>query len=80
MNSYKKTVLLEANMQEQLLEPLPRFLERLGLDEEPMGVFYTDEKPLEGFSPKPIDLPTRANFIKPMSCLLPCPIRCLAIC
>jgi len=30
-------------MQKQLLELLPRFLERLGLDEEPMGVFYTDE-------------------------------------
>ena len=50
MNSYKKTVVLEAGMQEQLLEPLPRFLERLGLDKEPM------------------------------SCLLPCPIRCLALC
>ena len=51
-------------MQEQLLEPLPRFLERLGLDEEPMGVFYTDEKPLEGFSPQPIDLPTREKEMK----------------
>ena len=24
-----------------------------------MGLFYTDEKPVEGFSPKPVDLPTR---------------------
>jgi uncharacterized protein (DUF169 family) len=24
-----------------------------------MGLFYTDEKPVEGFSPKPMDLPTR---------------------
>ena len=29
-------------MQKQQLELLPRFLERLGLDEEPMGVFYSD--------------------------------------
>ncbi len=38
---------------------LPRFLEILGYDEEPMGVFYTDQKPLEGFTPAPLDLPTR---------------------
>jgi hypothetical protein len=34
-------------------------LQILGMDEEPMGIFYTDEKPAEGFSPKPSDLPTR---------------------
>jgi hypothetical protein len=27
------------------------FLEVLCLDGEPMGLFYTDEKPAEGFSP-----------------------------
>ncbi len=43
----------------QMIKALPRFLEILGLDEEPMGIFYTDEKPVEGFSPKPLDLPTR---------------------
>ncbi len=41
------------------MEALPRFLEVLGLDEEPMGIFYTDERPAGGFSPKPLDLPTR---------------------
>ena len=34
-------------MQNQQLELLPRFLERLGLDEEPMGAFYTDEKTID---------------------------------
>jgi len=43
---------------------LPRFLEVLGLDEEPMGIFYTDEKPSDGFSPKPMALPTREKEIQ----------------
>jgi uncharacterized protein (DUF169 family) len=43
----------------QSTKAIPRFLEILGLDEEPMGILYTDEKPAEGFSPKPLDLPTR---------------------
>lgn len=43
----------------QPIKALPRFLEILGLDEEPMGIFYTNERPAEGFSPKPLDLPTR---------------------
>jgi len=43
----------------QSTKAIPRFLEVLGLDEEPMGIFYTDEKPAKGFSPKPMDLPTR---------------------
>jgi uncharacterized protein (DUF169 family) len=51
-------------MQKQPLDLLPQFLERLGLDEEPMGVYYSDEKPADGFSPKPIDLPTREKEIK----------------
>jgi uncharacterized protein (DUF169 family) len=38
---------------------LPRFLEVLGYDEEPMGIFYTDEKPDNGLTPKPLDLPTK---------------------
>jgi uncharacterized protein (DUF169 family) len=43
---------------------LTDFLGRLGLDEEPMGLFYTDEEPVEGFSPEPIDLPTREKEIR----------------
>lgn len=42
----------------QSTKDIPRFLEILGLDEEPMGILYTDERPAEGFSPKPLDLPT----------------------
>ena len=44
INMYKKALKLEAGMQNQQLELLPLFLERLGRDEEPMGVFFTDEK------------------------------------
>ncbi len=43
----------------QITEKMPDFLATVGLDEEPLGLFYTDEKPSDGFSPKPIDLPTR---------------------
>jgi len=43
---------------------LGKFLEVLGLTEEPMGIFYSDKKPAEGFSPKPMDLPTREKEIK----------------
>jgi uncharacterized protein (DUF169 family) len=51
-------------MNAEILEILPEFLEILGCDEEPMGLFYTDERPPEGFSPKPIDLPTREKEIR----------------
>ncbi len=37
---------------------MQKFLEALGYEEEPLGVFYTDEEPQSGFSPKPGDLPT----------------------
>ncbi len=30
-------------MNTEIEKALPRFLEVLGLDEEPMGIFYTDE-------------------------------------
>ena len=46
-------------MIDNVMKILPKFLTELGLDEEPMGIFYTDEKPIEGFSPKPNELPTR---------------------
>ena len=51
-------------MNRQTIENLPQFLETLGLDEEPMGIFYTDEKPADGFSPQPMDLPTREKEMK----------------
>lgn len=38
---------------------LTPFLDLLGLDEEPMGIFYTDTRPDQGFSPDPMPLPTR---------------------
>ena len=50
-------------MSSQRFEKLPAFLECLGLEEEPCCLFYTDEKPAEGFTPKPIDLPTREKEI-----------------
>lgn len=51
-------------MNKEQIKALDRFLDVFGLDEEPMGVFYTDEKPSEGFSPKPMDLPTREREMK----------------
>lgn len=43
---------------------LQEFLNLLGLKEEPVGIFYTDNQPAEGFSPKPMGLPTREKEIK----------------
>ena len=37
---------------------LSLFLETLGLDESPLGIFYSDAKPDGGFAPKPGLLPT----------------------
>jgi len=51
-------------MTDQIVKTLPQFLEILGLDEEPMGLFYTEAKPAGGFSPKPNDLPTRQKEMK----------------
>jgi uncharacterized protein (DUF169 family) len=51
-------------MTTQIMKALPQFVEVLGLEEEPMGLFYTDKKPAEGFSPKPNDLPTREKEMK----------------
>lgn len=39
-------------------ELVSAFLDILGLDEEPMGMFYTDEQPGEGFCPKSGILPS----------------------
>ncbi|MBN2125820.1 MAG: DUF169 domain-containing protein, partial [Deltaproteobacteria bacterium] len=46
-------------METSLMQNLPNFLDVLGLDEEPMGILYTDQQPGGGFTPKPLDLPTR---------------------
>lgn len=51
-------------MNKEMIAALPNFLTLAGLDEEPMGLHYTDEKPVEGFSPKPNDLPTREKEVK----------------
>ncbi len=51
-------------MNRKILNSLPKFLEILGIEEEPMGIFYSDEKPADGFSPKPTELPTREKEIK----------------
>ena len=42
---------------------LKEFLDILGLMEEPLGIFHTDIEPIEGFSPKSMDLPTREKEI-----------------
>jgi uncharacterized protein (DUF169 family) len=48
-------------MENTLLKSLEELLNVLALDEEPLGLVYTDEEPGEGFSPKPSELPTRAK-------------------
>jgi len=50
-------------MDQIVMDTLPRFLEALGLEEEPIGVFYTDHQPAEGFTPKPMNLPTREKEV-----------------
>ena len=40
------------------LQALPGFLDRLGLDEAPMGMFFSDQPPDAGFAPDPSPLPT----------------------
>lgn len=51
-------------MNSEIYQHLPKFIEILGLDEEPMGIYYTDQKPESGFSPDPLDLPTREKEIR----------------
>ena len=51
-------------MTEARWKGLTGLLEAVGLDEEPMGLFYTSEKPEEGFTPKPNELPTREREAK----------------
>jgi uncharacterized protein (DUF169 family) len=47
-----------------VLQDLPEFLDVLGVEEEPMGIAYTDRKPVDGFTPKPLDLPTREKELE----------------
>ena len=46
-------------MEDTILKRLPGLLDTLGLDEAPMGLFYTDEEPEEGLAPEINELPTR---------------------
>lgn len=46
-------------MDNETKSAVPEFLNTLGLIEEPMGMFFTDTKPDKGYSPKPMDMPTR---------------------
>ncbi len=50
-------------MNEDITGRLGYFLEKLGLAEEPMGVYYTDQAPAGGISPKTSSLPTRDREI-----------------
>lgn len=45
-------------MDRNIADKVADFIELLGLDEEPLGLFYTDEKPEEGYAPEKSDLPT----------------------
>jgi uncharacterized protein (DUF169 family) len=51
-------------MDSTLIDRLPGFLNILGMDEEPMGIFYTDDKPDDGFAPPEGELPTREREAK----------------
>ncbi|QJT08074.1 DUF169 domain-containing protein [Oceanidesulfovibrio marinus] len=46
-------------MDSAIQSAIPDFLELLGLDEEPVGLFYTDKQPEDGSFPKQCETPTR---------------------
>jgi hypothetical protein len=46
-------------MDKSVLKKLDGFLNALMLDEEPMGIYFTDKKPEHGFSPKFLEEPSR---------------------
>ena len=46
-------------MDSELTDRLPGFLQTLGLQEEPMGTYFADDPPPQGFTPDPGALPTR---------------------
>ncbi len=51
-------------MKQSIIKSIPGFLDVLGLDEEPMGIYFTNERPVEGISPKPTDIPTLEKEIR----------------
>ena len=51
-------------MNDNIRKKLPHFLSTLGIAAQPMGIFYTDEKPAEGSAPEPGELPTREKEMK----------------
>jgi uncharacterized protein (DUF169 family) len=51
-------------MKPEILNRLPDFLDVLGLDESPLGIYYSDTEPDAGFTPKRMVLPTRAREMK----------------
>lgn len=51
-------------MDEKFKEEMKGFFEILGLTEEPMGMFYNQQEPAGGFSPKPGVLPTSEMEVK----------------
>ena len=46
-------------MESSIKDGLTGLLETIGLDESPIGVYYSDEPPQNAFAPKPGELPTR---------------------
>lgn len=50
-------------MKSEIYQKLQKFIDILGLDEEPMGLYYTEQPPETGFSPNPLDLPTREREV-----------------
>ncbi len=51
-------------MDKQLLQSVQPFMDLLGLTEEPLGVFFSDEKPDPGYGLKASELPTREKEMK----------------
>jgi uncharacterized protein (DUF169 family) len=51
-------------MNQEILSRLPGLLDLLGIEDPPMGIYYADAKPEEGFAPRPMDLPTRERESK----------------
>lgn len=45
-------------MEQKICEGMKGFFDRLGLPEEPLGLYYSNQEPEKGFSPKPGKLPT----------------------
>lgn len=46
-------------MDRKIIDNTPNFIDILGLDETPMGIFYTDVEPSSGLTPDPLPTPTR---------------------